>query len=154
MREAAQARRAAPTPTLQSAQPFSRRGFLVAGMGAAVGAAAGIGAYEAIDDEVAEPPTETIALAGVSSGVTASASLINHTWGVELLLTIRGLEAGRSYEVRYRATDGREVLAGSFVGVETEFLCRMTGALLREDAEAIELVDEDGAVVLSSDLSS
>ena len=66
---------------------------------------------------------------------------------------VRGLDAGRTYHVVYRATDGRDVPAGSFVAVEGEQLCRMTAALLRPQTRAIEVLDEDGAMVLRSRLS-
>lgn len=152
LRATAEARRGAALSTAGTTRPFSRRGLLASGVGVAAGAAAGIVTYEALDDDLPTVPTEAILLLGVPDGVTASAELINHTWGVELLLTIGGLEAGRRYDVRYRARGDRELLAGSFVGVETEQLCRMTGALLREDTEAIELLDEDGEIVLSAQL--
>lgn len=42
--------------------------------------------------------------------------------------------------------------AGSFVAVADEFLCRMTGSLLREDAETIELLDADDTVVVRATL--
>jgi len=103
-----------------------------------------------LDDEPLTVPTEAIALTGVSAGVTASAELVNHTWGVELLLTVTGLDAGRPYDVSYRTVDGENVAAGSFVGVETEQLCRMTGSVLRDDVESIEVLDRDGTVVLRS----
>jgi len=69
------------------------------------------------------------------------------------MLTVRGLDAGRTYDVVHRATDGRDVPAGSFVAVEGQQLCRMTAALLRPEARAIEVLDEGGATVLRSRLS-
>jgi len=84
--------------------------------------------------------------------VRASAELINHTWGVELVLAVSGLRNGSTYDVVYRSASG-DVPAGSFVGVGGEQLCRMTGALLRDQTEAIEVLDKDGATVLRSQLS-
>lgn len=129
-----------------------RRGFLLAGASASAGVAVGVAGL-ATTERATEPPTEAIALSGARSGVRASAELINHTWGVELLLTVSGLEAGRDYDVVYRATDGPDVAAGSFVGVDGEQLCRMTGALLRPRTQAIEVQDRDGSVVLRSQLA-
>lgn len=129
---------------------MGRRGFLLGGLAASVGAAVGVGATEAVEED--GPPTEAIALAEVAPGVQASAELINHTWGVELLLTVDGLALGGAFDATYRTTDGRAVTAGSFVGVQGEYLCRMSGAVLREDLEEIEILDGDGAVVLRSRL--
>jgi len=148
LRAAAEARRAASI----APRALPRRGFLLAGVGAAAGAAAGIGVYEVLDKDLPSVPTERIALTGAPAGVSATGELINHTWGIELLLTIGGLDAGSEYRLRYRATDERVVDAGSFVAVADEFLCRMTGSLLREDAETIELLDADDTVVVRATL--
>ena len=150
----AQARRDALAA--RSARPergTPRRRFLLGGALASAGAALGIGGYALLEDDPAAPPTEPVALTGAPAGVQASAELVNHTWGVEYMLTVRGLDAGRTYHVVYRATDGRDVPAGSFVAVEGEQLCRMTAALLRPQTRAIEVLDEDGAMVLRSRLS-
>lgn len=130
----------------------ARRDFLLGGLGAAAGAALGVGATVIADDDPRLPPTEAIALSGPLSG-EAVAELINHTWGVELLLTVSGLPEGRRYDVVYIASDGRPVDAGSFIGVGASQLCRMTAALLRDATRAIEVRDETGAVMISSTLS-
>jgi hypothetical protein len=146
---------AAPAPRRRAGWAMPRRGFLLGGLAAASGGAAvALGVREALDGDPAPgPPTEPIALTGASDGVHASAELINHTWGVELLLTVSGLVPGRRYEAVYRATDGRELPAGSFVGTEIEALCRMNGALLRADLDAIEIREPGGEPVLRSRLA-
>ena len=154
VRMQAQAHRdALAAQSARSARGTPRRRFLVGGALASAGAALGIGGYALVDADPAAPPTEPVALSGAPAGVEARAELINHTWGVEYMLTVRGLDVGRTYDVVYRATDGRDVPAGSFVAVEGEQLCRMTAALLRPQTRAIEVLDEDGATVLSSRLS-
>lgn len=140
---------ASPAPA--SRRSLARRGFLLGGLAVSVGAAVGIGATEALEED--GPPTESIALADVAPGVQASAELINHTWGVELLLTVDGLAPGRAFDATYRTTDGAAVGAGSFVGVTGPYLCRMSGAVLREDLEEIEILDGDGVVVMRSRLA-
>jgi hypothetical protein len=96
---------------------------------------------------------QTVALSDVATGVQASAELINHTWGVELLLTVDGLTPGRAFDATYRTTDGQAVAAGSFVGVAGPYLCRMNGAVLRRDLDEIEILDADGGVVMRSRLA-
>ncbi len=142
----------APTsPAPARRRGMGRRGLLLGGAAASIGAVAGIGATATLDEE--EPPTEAIALSEIRSGVRAGAELINHTWGVELLLTLEGLEPGRAFDATYRTTDGRAVTAGSFVGVPGAYECRMNGAVLREDLAEIEILDGDGAVVMRSRLA-
>jgi hypothetical protein len=131
-----------------------RRDVLLGGVAASVGAAAGVAGYAIADDDPAAVPTEAIALEGAPRGVDATAALINHTWGVELLLTVSGLQAGATYDVVYRAAEGEDLRAGSFIGVAGSQLCRMTGALLRDQVRAIEVLDADGAAVLRSRLSA
>lgn len=127
-----------------------RRQLIVGGAAASIGAAAGVGIMAAADeDPTASAPTEQVAVTG---DATASAELINHTWGVEYMLTVEGLRAEREYRVVYETTGGERVDAGSFIGVEQQMLCRMTAGVLRENARAIEVVDGD-AVVLRSDLA-
>ena len=106
-----------------------RRDFLLGAGLASAGAALGVAGFAIVDDDPAAPPTEPISLSGAPTGVRASAELINHTWGVELVLTVSGLRDGSTYDVVYRSASG-DVPAGSFVGVGGEQLCRMTGALL------------------------
>lgn len=142
---------AAQYPSRGRRRSMGRRGFLLGGAAASVGAAVGIGVTAALDED--GPPTETVALSDVAPGVQASAELINHTWGVELLLTVDGLAPGRAFDATYRTTDGAAVGAGSFVGVAGPYLCRMSGAVLREDLEEIEILDGDGAVVMRSRLA-
>jgi len=84
--------------------------------------------------------------------VTASAGLIDHTWGVEVKLTTAGLAAGTEYEAFVLGEDGGEVTAGTFVAIgDDEMLCNLQASLLLEDASGFEIRNEAGEVVISSD---
>ena len=152
VRMQAQAHREARAAAPATPRRRPRRDFLLGAGLASAGAALGVAGFAIVDDDPAAPPTEPISLSGAPTGVRASAELINHTWGVELVLTVSGLRDGSTYDVVYRSASG-DVPAGSFVGVGGEQLCRMTGALLRDQTEAIEVLDQDGATVLRSTLS-
>lgn len=141
-------------------QPLTgRRDLLVGGVAAAAGVAFGVGgaviAGVGDDDEPELPPTEAVQFSGGPAGVTSEAKLINHEWGIELMLDVAGLPADREYSVAYLDVDGGEVAAGSLLSVADEVMkCRFNGALLRDRAAAIELREaSDGAVVLRSDLA-
>ena len=85
---------------------------------------------------------EQITFAG-DAEVTTSA-LINHTWGTELLLDVRGLAEARrttSCTTPRRATS----TAGSLLAVaDVVMKCRFNAATLRADVRAIELRGPDG----------
>lgn len=156
----------APTPARRRRPPAhrrepltGRRNLLVGGVAAAAGVAFGVGgaviAGIGDDDEPEQPPTEAVQFTGGPAGVTSEAKLINHKWGVELMLDVAGLPADREYSVAYLGVDGGEVAAGSFLSVPDVIMkCRFNGALLRDRTAAIELRDTgDGAVVLRSELA-
>ncbi|CAN5748001.1 hypothetical protein BH24ACT3_BH24ACT3_13240 [soil metagenome] len=86
--------------------------------------------------------------------MASTASLINHTWGVELLLDVTGLAVGRRHVVRYLSDDADALDAGSFLSVaDVTMKCRFNGARLRDEVSAIEVVDEAGDVVMRTDLA-
>jgi hypothetical protein len=134
----------------------ARRAFLTGGIAAGVGGVAGYLGRRASEPEPvaapALPPMEQITFTG-DADVTTSA-LINHTWGTELLLDLRGLAEGASYDVVYDATAG-EVTAGSLLAVADVLMkCRFNAATLRADVRAIELRGADGSVALRAELPS
>lgn len=126
---------------------FGRRGLLASGAAASVGAVAGAGVVFLADEDPASPPTESVAVSAQRDGVTASAQLINHTWGVEYLLEAGGLTAGRKYRVVYHDADGNQIRAGSFLGIDGTVSCRMTAAVLRDQVRKIEVLDRDVVVL-------
>lgn len=116
------------------------------------------GALATRDDQTPKgpkgPPTEPITFASAPSRVSTDAALINHTWGVELMLNVKGLPGGRIYQVVYEGTSGAPVVAGSFLSVaDTLMKCRFNAALLRADTKAINVVGPDGNQVLRATLA-
>lgn len=110
----------------------------------------GLSAYFDLNPEV---PVETVAVQVDSSliEVTASAGLIDHTWGVEVKLTTAGLIAGTEYEAFVLGGDGGEVPAGTFVAIgDSEMLCNLQASLLRRDATGFVIRDLQGQTVISS----
>lgn len=141
-----------PEPSVRVLHP--RRGVFLAAAAGVIGAVAG-GAAVGItrsDDDGPDLPLEAIALDGVPTGVVASASVVDHTWGMELLLDIDGLPAGELYDVVFVDRAGGRFGVGGFVGAQVPIRCRNTSPLMRADAATVEVVDAAGAVVMSSTL--
>jgi hypothetical protein len=131
-----------------------RRSFLAGGVAAGVGGVAGYLGRRAREDQpappTAGPPTEAIAFTGDAEVTTSS--LINHTWGTELLIDLTGLAAGTTYQVVYETAEG-DVTAGSLLAVAGVVMrCRFNAATLRTEVAAIELRPPDGATVLRAQL--
>lgn len=97
------------------------------------------------------PPLEAVAVEVTEQGLTATADVVPHTWGVEVKLSGNGFTAGEVYRAVVRDDTGAASPAGEFVGVGAQQLdCNLNSAVLREDATGFEVVDADGAVVLRS----
>ncbi len=95
---------------------------------------------------------EQVSVQTTSSGVTATAAVVAHTWGTEALLDVSGLPAGRTYQVVVVDEDGDAVVAGSFIGAQKPVECAMNAAVLRQDASRVEVLDPTGAPVVSAEL--
>jgi len=132
-----------------------RRGLLLAAAAGIVGAVAGGTVVSVTRSDDGDPglPLEAVGLQGVPAGVRADASVVDHTWGMELLLDAEGLPVGDRYDVVFVARNGDRLPVGGFVGAEVPVLCRNTSSLLRADAASVEVVDAGGAVVMSSTLA-
>lgn len=132
-----------------------RRQVIAGAAAAAVGLVAGASLWEAGDEDPEPgPPTEALDLAVPAPGVVASGKLINHEWGVELILEGTGFASGGSHLVAFTGVDGTRTPAGGFVGVgTTAMVCRCTGTVLRKDLVALEVVGPEGAVVARAALS-
>lgn len=103
--------------------------------------------------KITGPPLEPVAFSETSSGVEAEANLIDHTWGVETILVVSGLEDGETYELVLRNEDGATVPSGAFIGTgDKPIECRMNAALLREKATGLEVRTTEGDLVLAADL--
>lgn len=134
----------------------SRRSLLRMGVAAAGGIAAGAAGFAIVsrdwDEDPAGPPLEAASVRP-AEGVAASANLINHTWGTEVLLDVSGLEPGAAYTMDLVATDGRRVSAGGFVGTDGLMKCRNNGAVLRADLQGFAVTGPGGTEVLASELN-
>ncbi|SES05223.1 anti-sigma factor family protein [Lentzea albida] len=96
-------------------------------------------------------PLEPVALVLQAPGVTAEASLVPHTWGVEIKLDGQGFVSGQTYRVAVTGTDGSEVSAGSFIGTgENPMRCNLNSSVLRANASGLVVRDAAGTVALTS----
>lgn len=110
--------------------------------------AAGVTAAVSLD-EPAGPTLEAVSVSA-AGGVTASADLIDHTWGVEIVLAGAGFAPG-AYAVEVQRREGAPVMAGAFVGVGAKpLLCNLTAAVLRADATGFTVRDASGQAVVTA----
>ncbi|MXG90223.1 hypothetical protein [Nocardioides flavescens] len=155
--ESVRAAAAAMAPAPTRLRPGRRA--LLGGLAAGVGGVAGYLLHDVRTDEgpTASPvPMESIAFAPLTdpAGTVSASSLINHTWGTELVVDLSDLEAGTAYDVVFE-TVGGEVGAGSLLAVAGVLMrCRFNAAPLRADVRAIELRTAAGTPVLRADLPS
>jgi hypothetical protein len=140
----------APAP-LRSRRSLLGLGALAAGS-AAAGVAVGVGFTSLFDDDPVPVPLQPVDDVQVASGVTASASLIDHTWGLEVVLDVEGLDAGAPYRMVFVTGDGREVGAGGFVGTDGLMKCRNNGAVLKAEVARWTVLAPDGAEVVAADV--
>lgn len=150
-REQAQGAGGVPDP-VPLADRRRRREVLTGAVAAAVGVAFGaVGSDVLGDDPPAPVPTGPVELAASAPGVQAEAVSIDHTWGVEIILTATGLVPGTTYRAAVQPADGStEVSAGSFLGVEAiPVVCRMNASILRAEASSFTVADDQGVTVLA-----
>lgn len=96
-------------------------------------------------------PVEPVVVGQQASGVSASAGLVSHTWGVEIKLTAVGFSPGMPYQVVVVDRQGNDVGAGAFVGTgDVEMRCNLNSSVLLDNATGFKVLDPGGAVVLSS----
>ncbi len=132
----------------------SRRWVPVAAGVLAGAAAAAAVAVAVLPDTPAGAPVLAVRQVTTAPGVTATAGLVDHTWGVELKLVATGLPAGRAYDVRIVDDGGREHDSGAFLGVDRTITCSMNASVLLADAARFEVLDPGGAVVISGPIAS
>ncbi|MBM6400582.1 anti-sigma factor family protein [Phycicoccus sonneratiae] len=122
--------------------------------GVAAAAAAVAVAVTLTGVRLAEPPPgpfEPVPVAVAAPGVTASAGVVPHTWGVEVRLSARGFDAGDRYRVVVLGEDGRSYPAGEFVGTGSRpMVCNLNSSVLRADAGGFEVLDTAGTVLARS----
>ncbi len=149
-------RRALPQPTTQERGPRRRTGpLLTAAVAVASAAAAVVVTVVVVRDDAAQPTVIAVPQVQSVQGVTASAGLVDHTWGLEIKLQAKGLRAGERFQMWVVADDGTRREAGEFVGVAgTEITCDMSSSVLLDDAAAFRVVDASGDEVISADIPS
>ena len=134
--------------------PPSRRGrlfalaaallILVAGVGGVVGRLTAPGPAKQV-------AVEQVAVRSMVPGVTAEAGLIAHTWGVEVDLSVAGLQPGASYQVLLLKPSGIVVGAGGLVGTgAVRAHCHVNAAVLRDATSGLRVVDASGREVLTA----
>jgi hypothetical protein len=132
----------------------SRRGRFagiaaVAAAGAAIALAGGIG-YTLGTPNV---PREPVPVYSSSPEVHASATVVPHTWGVEITLDADGFRPDAVYRVLVRDDAGRTVNAGEFIGTGAKrMVCNLNSSILRAQAAGFDVLDAAGGVVLHGDL--
>jgi hypothetical protein len=138
-----------PVAPLRSRRSVLGLGALAAGS-AAAGVAIGVGFTSMFDEDPAPIPLEPVSDLEVAAGVTASASLIDHTWGLEVVLDVEGLEVGTPYRMVFLDRDGAEVDAGGFVGADGLMKCRNNGPVLKADVVRWVVTGPDGSEAVAA----
>ena len=81
----------------------------------------------------------------VAPGMEVEGHLIKHDWGTEIRLVVSGSRDGQTYRVTLVSEDGERVNSGTFIGIGDKPLrCTLTAALLREDADRLEVRTASG----------
>jgi predicted anti-sigma-YlaC factor YlaD len=128
-----------------------RRWVPVAAAAVVIALAAGVVAGRALAPEPTRRPLEAVGIDDLSPEIDASAEVINHTWGMEIVLTGSGFRTGEAYEVTVVDDDGAEVSAGEFLGTGDEpMVCNLNSSVRRDDAARFEVTGPDGDVVLAT----
>lgn len=95
------------------------------------------------------PPPSPAALEAVTLQPSATsevnivdASLVAHTWGVELQFAGSGFAEGKVFKAFFVDRDGNRVAAGQFVGTGTaEMTCSLQSSPLREEVVEVVILD-------------
>lgn len=140
--------------------PHTRR--VLAGWAAAacllvVGALGGSVITDALDAPPSGPPgtlgaVEELSFSSSPADTLVDAALVAHTWGTETVLEVDGLDVGEAFEVVLVREDGTEYVSGAFLGSEQTVTCRLNAAVMREDVSRLQIRDDTGAVVATSEV--
>ncbi|MGB9013493.1 MAG: hypothetical protein WCB95_11665, partial [Aeromicrobium sp.] len=129
-----------------------------AALAASVVAAALVGTFLLGRGTAPEPPTVamepvTLTSSAADPVTVEKASLIAHSWGVELRFTGAGFADGEVFRAAFRDTSGELVPAGEFLGTGGSTLnCNLQSATLRDDVVQIVITDEAGTAVLDASI--
>lgn len=132
-----------------------RSSVLVGAAAAAVAAvlAGGIGFVVGAGTATPDVPREPVALRVVDAEVDASATVVPHTWGMEITLVADGFRPGTAYRVVVLDDAGRQVDAGEFLGTgDSPMRCNLNSSVLRAGAAGFDVLAPGGAVVLHGEL--
>ena len=151
------------SPRSRSHPPAARRPRRVlAGCAAAAGLlVAGALGGSVITDALDAPPSgpagtlgavEELSFSSSPAGALVDAALVAHTWGTETVLEVDGLDAGEAFEVVLVREDGTEYVSGAFLGSEQTITCTLNAAVLREDVVQLQIRDDSGAAVATSEV--
>jgi Putative zinc-finger len=89
----------------------------------------------------------------VAPGMEVEGHLIAHTWGTEIRLVVSGSRGGQTHRVTLVNEDGERVNAGTFIGIgDKQLRCTFTAALLRKEADRLEVRTASGELVFFANL--
>ena len=89
----------------------------------------------------------------VAPGVEVEGNLIAHAWGTEIRLIVSGMRDGQTYRVTLVSENGERVNAGTFIGIgDKQLRCTFTAALLRKEADRLEVRTSGGELVFFAKL--
>ena len=89
----------------------------------------------------------------VAPGMEVEGHLIKHDWGTEISLVVSRSRDGQTHRVRLVSEDGERVNAGTFIGIgDKQLRCTVNAALLREDADRLEVRTPGGELVFFAKL--
>lgn len=154
--EAAINERMSPARVLTAADPLPvRRRWLVGSVAAAGLLAVGGLTGWWLAPRPAEVPFETVAVsverAAEGDGVSVTAGLIPHTWGVEVRMTATGFTAGEHYVVQVVDDTGARRGAGEFIGTGGKpMVCNLNSSVTRAQAVGFVVLDDEQRTVASS----
>lgn len=142
----------------QSLPPASVRGRRWPVVAAAALAAAAVSAVVTavvVSDTTQQPTVIAVPQVQVAQGVSATAGLVDHTWGVEIKLQATGLAAGERFTMWVVTDDGSRHEAGEILGVaDTRIVCDMSSSVLLDDAASFRVVDAAGDEVIAAEMPS
>jgi hypothetical protein len=89
----------------------------------------------------------------VAPGMEVEGHLIAHTWSTEIRLVVSGSRDGQTHRVTLVSEDGERVNAGTFIGIgDKQLRCTFTAALLRKEADRLEVRTASGELVFFANL--
>jgi hypothetical protein len=89
----------------------------------------------------------------VAPGMEVEGHLIKHDWGTEIRLVVSTSRDGQTHRITLVSEDGERVNAGTFIGIgDKQLRCTFTAALLRKDADRLEVRTAGGKLVFFAKL--